>query len=80
MLATWAEAIKDRVRPDSFIDQFDLIAGTSTGSMLAVGLAMGIHPADLVEVYRRQGTTIFPKTLPDKRYTTRTLGGVMPSG
>jgi hypothetical protein len=66
---------KDRVRPESFIDQFDLIAGPSTGSILAVGLAMGIPPADLVELCRRQGTTFFSKMLPDKRYVTRTLGG-----
>ncbi|NCY16587.1 MAG: hypothetical protein EBX39_07420, partial [Actinobacteria bacterium] len=71
VLATWAEAIKDRVRPESFIDQFDLIAGTSTGSILAVGLAMGIPPVALVDLYRMQGTKIFPKTLPGQEYVTR---------
>lgn len=51
-------------------DLFDLVAGTSTGGILAAGLAMPGHngrPAyaagDLRELYLRQASTIFPQSL-----------------
>jgi patatin-like phospholipase/acyl hydrolase len=40
--------------------QFDLIAGTSTGGILAIGLGMGLSPADMLRFYRERGATIFP--------------------
>jgi len=41
-------------------ERFDLITGTSTGGLLAIALAMG-HPAEqLCELYRNNGTVIFP--------------------
>lgn len=44
-------------------DCFDLICGTSTGGILAVGLGLGITAAELVEFYLQDGTSIFPSTL-----------------
>jgi patatin-like phospholipase/acyl hydrolase len=44
------------------IDHFDLICGTSTGGILAIGLAMGLSAGDLLEFYRQRGPTIFPGT------------------
>lgn len=38
---------------------FDLIAGTSTGGILAIGLAMGIPAKDLLDLYVRRGPHIF---------------------
>ncbi len=38
---------------------FDLIAGTSTGGILAIGLAMGISAKSLLELYETRGPTIF---------------------
>ncbi|MGB5968475.1 MAG: patatin-like phospholipase family protein [Spirulinaceae cyanobacterium] len=38
---------------------FDLIAGTSTGSILAAGLAIGMKPKDLIKVYQERGREIF---------------------
>jgi len=38
---------------------FDLVAGTSTGGILACGLAYGCSPARLVELYRTYGPQIF---------------------
>jgi hypothetical protein len=38
---------------------FDLITGTSTGSILAAGLAIGMKPKDLIEVYQKRGGEIF---------------------
>jgi uncharacterized protein len=40
-------------------DYFDLIGGTSTGSIIAAGLACGMTVADLRQLYRQIGTNIF---------------------
>jgi uncharacterized protein len=40
---------------------FDLIAGTSIGSILTLGLAHGMPAVDLVEFFQRDGLTIFPE-------------------
>ena len=42
-----------------FIDQIDLFAGTSTGSFIALGLAFGFKPKDLVGFYQLHGREIF---------------------
>lgn len=38
---------------------FDLIAGTSTGGIIAIGLAMGLSAAELLSLYERRGPEIF---------------------
>jgi len=38
---------------------FDLIAGTSTGGILAIGLAMGLSASDLLDLYEKRGPEIF---------------------
>lgn len=40
--------------------QFDLIAGTSTGGILAVGLGMGLSSQDMLNFYRKRGPVVFP--------------------
>jgi patatin-like phospholipase/acyl hydrolase len=55
VLADWETMTGERI-----IDHFDLIAGTSTGGILAIGLGMGMTPADMVEFYKSEGPTIFP--------------------
>ena len=40
-------------------DQFDLIVGTSTGGILAIGLGLGISPNDLLKLYVEKGPEIF---------------------
>ncbi|MFA6029830.1 MAG: patatin-like phospholipase family protein [Elusimicrobiota bacterium] len=42
-----------------FLDDIDLFAGTSTGAILALGLAAGKKPGELIELYRRHGREIF---------------------
>jgi predicted acylesterase/phospholipase RssA len=42
------------------LDHFDLIAGTSTGGILALGIAAGISAADLRDFYLSDGPRIFP--------------------
>ena len=48
---------------------FDLIAGTSTGGIIALGLATGLTGADLADLYLRRGREIFPPAAPGWRGT-----------
>ncbi len=41
-------------------DHFDLITGTSAGSLIALALGAGIPPSDIVEAYAQLATTVFP--------------------
>jgi patatin-like phospholipase/acyl hydrolase len=41
-------------------DHFDLIAGTSTGGIIALGLGLGLTAGDILEFYKKQGPSIFP--------------------
>jgi patatin-like phospholipase/acyl hydrolase len=56
-LARMEEQHKTRI-----IDHFDLIAGTSTGGILAIGLSLGISPKEMLGFYRSRGPVIFPST------------------
>jgi patatin-like phospholipase/acyl hydrolase len=42
-------------------EEFDLICGTSTGAILAVGLALGIPAGELLKFYKQHASTIFPR-------------------
>ena len=53
-------------------DHFDLIAGTSTGAIIAAALGLGMRPKDIVRFYVERGPTIFPATtLQNKRANLR---------
>jgi patatin-like phospholipase/acyl hydrolase len=41
-------------------EQFDLITGTSTGGIIALGLAAGLRPRDMANLYVDKGREIFP--------------------
>jgi uncharacterized protein len=59
----FSAAILDRLAADLQIDllsHFDLLAGTSTGAIIALGLAAGLTPAQLLSFYADQGLSIFP--------------------
>jgi patatin-like phospholipase/acyl hydrolase len=48
---------------DSPLNQyFDLIAGTSTGSILAAAIAKGLSSENILQLYRNKGKRIFPYT------------------
>ena len=53
------EALQQAGKP-GLLKRFDLLAGSSTGALVACGLATGRGPADLTELYRRQRHEIFP--------------------
>lgn len=42
------------------VDHFDLISGTSTGGLIALGLAAGHSPEKLVQFYLEEGRQTFP--------------------
>lgn len=43
------------------LDKFDLISGTSTGGILALGIRAGLSPLDMIRFYLDYGPIIFPK-------------------
>jgi hypothetical protein len=53
--------LKQRSGRDDFLlcDYFDLIGGTSTGSIIAAGLACGMSVDELKQLYRELGKSIF---------------------
>ena len=42
-------------------DHFDLIVGTSTGGIIALGLGMGMKPREILRFYVDQGPMIFAR-------------------
>lgn len=53
-LATIEEATDKRI-----VDHFDLIAGTSTGGIIALGLGLGLSAQDILGFYVNEGPAIF---------------------
>jgi hypothetical protein len=52
-------AIEERL-PHPVAAYFDLIAGTSTGGIIALGLGLGFTARQMVELYEKLGATVFP--------------------
>jgi len=48
-----------------FLDPVELLAGTSTGSIIAAGLACSISPKELVDFYRNDSPHVFKDSLLD---------------
>lgn len=46
-------------------DYYDLIGGTSTGAIIATGLALGLSVDELIDQYQRLGPEVFGKTAGD---------------
>jgi patatin-like phospholipase/acyl hydrolase len=57
VLAKWEAMAKRAVA-----EHFDLIAGTSTGGILALGLGLGLSAQKIVDFYTKEGPVIFPMT------------------
>ncbi len=81
LLARLAEA-----RPQWLAD-VDFVAGTSTGAIIALGLAMGMGPRDIAAIYEREAQRIFSMNLTDRildaggligpRYSVRTFAAIL---
>lgn len=79
-------AIEDDLKIN-IVDHFDLIAGTSTGGIIALGLGLGMKPREIVEFYVHEGPRIFPRWLGAKRlqhwlyrkFSSKTLASALKS-
>jgi hypothetical protein len=56
--AAFLAALEDELG-GSIADYFDLIAGTSTGGIIAIGLGLGMTARELLHLYRETGSRIF---------------------
>ncbi|GAB3332597.1 patatin-like phospholipase family protein [Marilutibacter aestuarii] len=59
----WLSGIEDalaRAGKPGLVKHVDLIAGSSTGALMACGLAVGLSPAQLADWYRKERHVIFP--------------------
>ncbi len=62
----FAAAVLERLEADlgiSVTEHFDLITGTSTGGIIALGLGAGLAPAEITSFYVDHGKEIFPGRL-----------------
>jgi patatin-like phospholipase/acyl hydrolase len=57
--AVLLQRIGEALEADSWLFKADLLAGTSTGALLALGLARGPSPAELRALYEERGSEIF---------------------
>lgn len=56
------EAELQKEEPDKKLhEHFDLICGTSTGAILAIGIALGIPAKELAKFYEEHASIIFPR-------------------
>lgn len=60
-LALLEAELAKRKMSTNICDYFDLICGTSTGAILAIGLALGIPAQKMLELYLSHADEIFPK-------------------
>lgn len=58
---------RDHAGGASIANYFDLIAGTSTGGIIALGLGCGLTGAQLLDLYVKRGCEVFPP-FPDNSY------------
>jgi predicted acylesterase/phospholipase RssA len=56
-------ALIERDLGTKVVDHFDLIVGTSTGGIVAIGLGLGLEPRQLVDFYLRHCPEIFKNRL-----------------
>lgn len=59
--AAFLAAVQDTIE-SPLASYFDLIAGTSTGGIIALGLGLGVTPSGLLDFYRSHGPQIFQRT------------------
>lgn len=72
-LAVMAGLERECLAGKSIAGQFDLVAGTSTGGIIALGLASGLTATELLEVYIGRGGDVFP----DYNPLSRTVRGFL---
>lgn len=64
--------IEESKRPDyRLADYFDYVAGTSTGGIIAAGIAMGMSVAEILAFYVNNGAKMFDKASIFRRFQTK---------
>ncbi|PIE22824.1 MAG: patatin [Planctomycetota bacterium] len=66
MTAVWLEALEKRLQRElgqSLTESFDLVAGTSTGSILACAISSGLSASEIRQMYVKEAAAIFPGRL-----------------
>jgi uncharacterized protein len=62
VLAKWSDMLTSGGgNLTDIVKHFDLVAGTSTGAILAIALGLGKSPKEILKFYRDNGPRIFPK-------------------
>jgi len=61
--ASFLTEVEDKIG-DRIGNYFDLIVGTSTGGIIAIGIGLGIPAKDILSIYQDMGSKIFPRSLP----------------
>ncbi len=52
-------AVVEEATGEKIVDHFDLIAGTSTGGLIALGLGIGLSAQEILTFYRERGPQVF---------------------
>ncbi len=67
MLSALEAELRRRAGDDALVlaDYYDLIGGTSTGAIIATGLALGLSVDAMIEMYLKLGPAVFGKTAGD---------------
>ncbi|MGK2740161.1 CBASS cGAMP-activated phospholipase [Tepidicaulis sp. LMO-SS28] len=55
-----ARAERDLPEGDNIADYFDMIAGTSTGGIIGIGLALKLNARRVADIYVKRGKEVFP--------------------
>lgn len=76
--AASALAAFERATGRRIVEHFDLIVGTSTGGILALGLGMGVSAEEICAFYETRGPSIFPSRSGLRRYLGRLRDVVRP--
>lgn len=58
-----------------YLGRTNLLAGTSTGAILAAGLASGLNPGQLINFYKEEGPKIFKDSLLDNLHDIGSMVG-----
>jgi uncharacterized protein len=57
--AIWLNRLEQRLG-SPLRNYFELVAGTSTGSLIACGVSLGIPTSEIINLYLKQGREVFP--------------------